>query len=60
MWRNNSCKRITRDHRPSDPDEEKRISDLGGKVTTKVDKMTGKVISRVNGILSVWKNDDLI
>jgi len=44
--------RLTRDHRPDAPEEQRRIEKLGGEVTTAVTK-EGKLVSRVNGVLGV-------
>jgi serine/threonine protein phosphatase PrpC len=44
--------RCTIDHKPDVPEEEKRIYDLGGNVTTSVDKL-GRITSRVCGVLAV-------
>jgi len=49
---NGEAKAITKDHKPEDADEEKRIRKLGGEVVTTVGR-DGKIIGRVNGILGV-------
>lgn len=43
---------ITQDHKPNNEKEEKRIQSVGGFVTKQTTR-TGRVIARVNGILSV-------
>eukprot|EP01125_Pyxidicula_operculata_P006211 TRINITY_DN2160_c0_g3_i1.p1 TRINITY_DN2160_c0_g3~~TRINITY_DN2160_c0_g3_i1.p1 ORF type:complete len:1409 (+),score=521.76 TRINITY_DN2160_c0_g3_i1:41-4267(+) len=48
-------KRITRDHRPTELLEVKRIQERGGTITNKVGK-DGKRISRVNGVLGVSRS----
>lgn len=44
--------RITRDHSPNNPDEERRIKKLGGRIDQVVTP-DGKVVPRVQGVLGV-------
>eukprot|EP01121_Diplochlamys_sp_Union-15-3_P015210 TRINITY_DN4978_c0_g1_i2.p1 TRINITY_DN4978_c0_g1~~TRINITY_DN4978_c0_g1_i2.p1 ORF type:complete len:270 (+),score=43.28 TRINITY_DN4978_c0_g1_i2:35-811(+) len=44
--------RLTRDHKPDDQEEKTRIEDLGGTITSTVTR-EGKVMFRVNGVLSI-------
>jgi len=46
-----SVQRITRDHKPSDPDEKMRIENKGGSVLTRGDE-----VARVSGILAVSRS----
>lgn len=48
----NKTLRLSRDHKPGEASEHKRIEALGGHVTTTID-MWGNIISRVKGQLSV-------
>jgi len=52
LWGDQKVVRLTTDHKPDVPEEELRIQKSGGNVT-KVKTKEGKVISRVNGMLSV-------
>jgi serine/threonine protein phosphatase PrpC len=47
--------RLSRDHKPGDASEHKRIEALGGTVTTTID-MWGNIISRIKGQLSVSRS----
>jgi len=52
---NDQAVRLSFDHKPGEESEQKRIMDLGGKITTQID-MLGNVISRVQGQLSVSRS----
>jgi serine/threonine protein phosphatase PrpC len=64
-WRGGEVQRITKDHKPNDEDERRRIEDLGGEITSTelpngnfyfLDIPTtsiGSISYRVNGILAV-------
>lgn len=45
--------RLSRDHKPDDPEEEQRITNSGGSVTRTQNPKLGKTIGRVNGMLAV-------
>jgi len=52
LFREGKIIRCSTDHKPSLPEEEKRIVSLGGHITTTIDR-TGNITSRVCGVLAV-------
>ena len=55
LCQNERAVRLSRDHKPGDAAEHKRIDALGGYVTTTID-MWGNIISRIKGQLSVSRS----
>eukprot|EP01119_Soliformovum_irregulare_P024922 TRINITY_DN9062_c0_g1_i2.p1 TRINITY_DN9062_c0_g1~~TRINITY_DN9062_c0_g1_i2.p1 ORF type:complete len:415 (+),score=113.84 TRINITY_DN9062_c0_g1_i2:99-1343(+) len=53
LYQHSKVIRMSKDHKPDDPEEEKRIVEAGGIVTRIVAPKLGKTISRVNGMLAV-------
>jgi len=51
LCKENKAIRLTKDHKPDDKEEEQRIKQLGGEITSFINR-EGKITSRVNGILS--------
>jgi len=49
---NGETKRVTIDHKPDNPNEQKRIEESGGQIQSSVN-IDGQVVSRINGIIGV-------
>jgi len=51
-------KPLTRDHKPSDPVEAKRIIESGGRITTSKGSLKIKEVGNGTGPLRVWRKED--